>query len=162
MTDQKPTEEKPVLTIHQAWELYRQIDHPHLENDSVFVGRPQDWGDPKWTYRRYSLEMELDGEKIKNVSHVWTDATGLNDIQLLQLSLSLVGTIMRPSAEEELCSNTHLSTEDIWLSEWGERPDIYEPSYGDWCYMDYDDIEIEGEDSFDGFALFSPDTEDGE
>jgi hypothetical protein len=114
------------VEVHNAWTIHG------LEKDGSVAAqplaehrRPQDWGDPRWTYQRYRFEWEHDGTRYINHFHGWTDLK--REIgEYPRLFAPLVVLILQPGIAPELCGREYLEEEDFWLEAWGPQPPVYE------------------------------------
>lgn len=108
-------------TIHNCWRIY--VSQP-LENGSLLseLGRPQDWGDPKWMYRMYVIEAQ----GYRNIVHCWADMP-MKDHEHLQLFSSLITQIILPGWPEKRSTKDYLWEDDFWDKSWGKRPPFAEP-----------------------------------
>lgn len=87
--------------------------------------RPQDWGDPKWSYHRFDLTWHRDEGSFINHFHGWTDLVR-EPHEYPDLFASLIVMIAMPGTPEELCGRAWLDEEDFWDSAWGPEPPPYE------------------------------------
>lgn len=126
MTEQQPIE------VHNAWTIYGiEADGSEAERPLAQHGRPQDWGDPRWTYHRFRFEWLTahDGRRYINNCHCWTDLKRQPG-EYVELFAQFVAMILMPGLPAELCGREYLQEEDFWSKKWGKRPPFYEESEG--------------------------------
>lgn len=118
-------ETKELKPLHKCWTIWQE----KLDDGSnlATIGRPQDWGDPKWMYREYALEAH----GYRNIVHCWTDAQ-LNEHEHLQLFAGLIAQIMLPGWPEHKSGNEYLDVDDFWDKSWGKMPPVFESAEDDW------------------------------
>lgn len=121
-----------VKVVHNCWAIYKSQP---LKTGELWTEahRPQDWGDPKWVYRRYAFECSIDERLYRSVVHCWIDeAMSGNDAKTLFRDLII--TIMIPGRDEKECGNTHIAEDDIWVKAWGKLPPRFERQEEDFDY----------------------------
>jgi hypothetical protein len=107
-------------SICNVWAIYTEgleDDEPALAEFS----RPQDWGDPKYMYRVYTIEAL----GYRNEVHCWLDKK-VQEHEHLQMFAGLLTQILTPGQRREICANTHLREDDFWRESWGEMPPHFE------------------------------------
>lgn len=86
-----------------------------------YHGRPQDWGNPRWKYYKFTLIDH--GAGYENECHCWLDTSYKKPEGTPgELFASLITMILRPGTPVNKCSNEYLDEEDFWNKEWGPRP----------------------------------------
>jgi hypothetical protein len=113
--------------VNNCWTIYtsEKEDEPSLAQ----IGRPQDWGDPRWMYRVYTLEAQ----GYRNTVHCWVDQQ-IKDHEHLQLFAPLVATIMLPGWPVERSGRDYLTEDDFWSEAWGEMPPYAEDDEDDYDF----------------------------
>ncbi len=130
------TELKPV---NNCWTLYTE----GLKGDLYAeIGRPQDWGHPRWMYRVYVLEAQ----GYRNTVHCWLDQQ-VKEHEHLGMFSKLITTITRPGTPVEVSGRDFLKEDDLWDEKWGAMPPHYEND---------DDDEYGDDDDLDDFILPVP------
>lgn len=106
--------------VTNCWTIYT----PDNTNEPAIaeMGRPQDWGNPKWMYRVYVLEAQ----GYRNEVHCWVDRQ-MPEHEHLTTFASLICTIMRPGWDPKRSGREYLDEDDFWEEAWGEMPPPYEP-----------------------------------
>jgi hypothetical protein len=114
------------IELHNAWAVHGlNPDGTEAEEPLATVGRPQDWGDPRWSYHCYRFEQTIgDTHYIAHV-HCWTDLVR-QDYEYAQLFAMLIVSPILPGQIAQLCGREFLDEEDFWQSEWGPQPPFYE------------------------------------
>lgn len=106
----------PLKPVNNCWSIYTEgatEDMPAMAQ----IGRPQDWGDPRWMYRTYTLEAQ----GYRNTVHCWLDHQ-VNEHEHLETFAPLVATIMLPGWPVERSGRDFMDEDDFWSAEWGEMP----------------------------------------
>ena len=122
----KPTTVKVKRTYHNAFAIW--MSEP-LEDGKIWseVSRPQDWGNPKWSYRWYKIE----DEEYIFIFHVWIDIPDYDRGKHYKTFLQMAHLRMMPGQPKELCDRSHLKYDDFWEKSWGEMPPHYKNEEGD-------------------------------
>lgn len=106
---------KPELKkVTNVWAIYTDGDNGFAE-----LKRPQDWGDPKWMYRKYIFTAEKLG--YESHVHCWLDHQ-VREHEHAETFASLIVQILLPGTPENLCTNQFMDDEDFWHKSWGEMP----------------------------------------
>lgn len=116
------------VEVHNCWTIYGlDEDGGEAEQPLACLGRPQDWGDPKYTYHRFRFDWltAQDGILYKSHVHCWTDLKRTPD-EFRGLFASLIVQLLMPGLPAELCGRDYLHEEDFWDEAWGEQPPAYE------------------------------------
>ena len=110
--------------VVNCWTIHTSDDpdHPHQAQ----LGRPQDWGDPKWMYRVYTLEAL----GYRNEVHCWLDSR-VHDAEHLALFAGVICTITLPGSNPKLTGKAYLEADDFWSAEWAEMPPYYDAAADD-------------------------------
>lgn len=109
--------------VVNLWTIYTDQDAEQQPMAS-FGRRPQDWGDPKWTYRVYTLSAPMLG--YENECHCWYEGE-IADYRHLEMFASLITKILLPGVDHpELCGRDYLGEDDFWVSSWGEMPPYFD------------------------------------
>lgn len=126
------TKKVEVKVVHNCWAVYKSQP---LEDGTLWTEahRPQDWGDPKWVYRRYAFECTINEQPYRSVVHCWIDES-MSDNDAKTLFRDLIITIMIPGRAEQECSNTHMVMDDFWDKSWGKLPPEFEIDDEDYNY----------------------------
>lgn len=106
----------PLKPVNNCWTIYSEgasEDVPAMAQ----IGRPQDWGDPRWMYRTYTLEAQ----GYRNTVHCWIDQQ-MGEHEHLETFAPLVAQIMLPGWPVEISGRDYLGEDDFWRDEWGEMP----------------------------------------
>jgi hypothetical protein len=144
-----PDQPNNAIEVHNCWTIYGlNPDGSEATEKLATFSRPQDWGDPKWTYGRYRFEWitSHDGRCYINHCHCWTDLSLEHPSDHPKLFANLIVMIMQPGLPAELCGREYLAEEDFWQSEWGEMPPVYYPPDDPWSIFDWiNDEEVEEE-----------------
>lgn len=121
-------------TVNNCWTIWEEM----LEDGHrlATMGRPQDWGNPRWMYRVYILEAQ----GYRNIVHCWTDAP-LNEYQHLERFAGVICQIMLPGWEVERSTREFMHEDDFWMDEWGKMPPYFQET--NWEDDDYDEAEHE-------------------
>jgi hypothetical protein len=106
---------EPLKSVNNCWTIY--TSEKEDESSLAQIGRPQDWGDPRWMYRVYTLEAQ----GYRNTVHCWVDQQ-MKDHEHLQLFAQLVATIMLPGWPVERSGRDYMAEDDFWQEAWGEMP----------------------------------------
>lgn len=116
-----PTGDAPLKEVINAFAIHWN-DKPG-EAHWCELRRPQDWGHPRWMYRKYVLEAM----GCRHEAHCYADKA-LSDLDHLQLFSSLLTTIAQtyPPTRREVCDRSHLQEDDFWEESWGPRPPYVE------------------------------------
>lgn len=111
--------EQTLKPATNCWTIYTSDDpnQPHLAE----IGRPQDWGDPKWMYRVYVIEAM----GYRNTVHCWLDQQ-VQEYKHLEMFAGCVATILLPGWKPELSGRDFLAEDDFWEEAWGPMPEHYE------------------------------------
>ena len=118
--------------VNNCWTIY--TSEKEDEASLAQIGRPQDWGDPRWMYRVYTLEAQ----GYRNTVHCWVDAQ-MKDHEHLQLFAPLVAQIMLPGWPVQRSGRDYLGPDDFWRKEWGEMPPYTDTDDEDgWADLNYD------------------------
>lgn len=104
---------------NQCWTVYADKDHEGKQ--LCFMGRPQDWGDPRWMWRTYVLHAPIDGVQWVNVVHIWHEGQ-IPDHQLVAECGGLLTMIMTPGFPPELSGKSYMHEDDFWEDSWGVMP----------------------------------------
>lgn len=111
---------KALMPVNNCWHVH--LNGSDEAGDSLaFMGRPQDWGDPKWMYRVYTLEAQ----GYRNVVHCWVDQQ-VGEFEHLQSFAGLVCSIMLPGWPVWKSGRDYLDQDDFWQPEWGEQPPYHD------------------------------------
>jgi len=114
------------IEVHNVWTLYgMNRDGTESKDKLAQFSRPQDWGDPRWVYHRFTLTWEVDGTRYVNHAHCWTDLQRPK-FQYPQLFASLFAQISIPGEPPEFCGNKFLHEDDFWQDKWGPQPPVFE------------------------------------
>ena len=121
-----------MIELHNVWQVML-ADATEDEPGLAMIGRPQDWGDPKWHYKTIVVQVEIDGKTYHNTAHIWFDMP-MKDGDLMGLGWfrELAFTIQYPGENPKLCGRDYLEPEDFWLDEWGEVPEVFDAEADDY------------------------------
>lgn len=122
---------EPLKPVNNCWTIY--TSEKEGEASLAQIGRPQDWGDPRWMYRVYTLEAQ----GYRNTVHCWVDAP-MKDHEHLQLFAPLVAQIMLPGWPVERSGRAFMYEDDFWSDTWGEMPPYAELDEDGWDDFNYD------------------------
>lgn len=125
MNPTPPTPQEQELTIlHNNFTIYhsKRKGKPALMEHA----RPQDWGDPKYTYRSYYYEATIAGQKYGHHCHCWTDAPALEEWEYPSFFAPCVVQLLMPGTPREEVGRRYLGEEDFWNDEWGPRPPYFD------------------------------------
>lgn len=113
------------IEVHNVWTVYGvNEDGSEAAEPFAQASRPQDWGDPHWSYHRFRFDWHReDGHYINHV-HCWTDLKRESH-QYPELFASLIVMILMPGRPPQLCGREFLDEEDFWDSAWGPEPPVY-------------------------------------
>lgn len=128
-------EEKEIQTVevHNVWAIHgMNPDGTEADQPIAMYDRPQDWGDPRWSYHRFRFDWITADCHYINHCHCWTDYKYDQPALYPRLFASLIVQILMPGSEPELCGRDFLQEDDFWSSEWGERPPTFEGEEEDW------------------------------
>lgn len=135
--------------VATAWTIYAA---GVKEGDSPLacLGRPQDWGHPRWHYQRYVFE----GWGYRNECHCWIDVA-LDDEDHANIFAPLFIQVTFPGLRPELCGKDYLDQDDFWQDAWGPPPpyldeDDDQPSEWDMhpVHDDFDKTDLETNHGF--------------
>ena len=118
----------PPIEVHNAWAVYGlERDGSEAKQPLAMHSRPQDWGDPRWHYERFTFAWESapNGRRYVNHCHCWTDLKRERGAYA-QLFDSLIAQILIPGDPPQLCGRDFLQEEDFWERKWGKRPPLWE------------------------------------
>lgn len=119
----------PLKEVINAFAIYWD-DSPEQKH-LCELRRPQDWGDPRWMYRKYVLEaLGCRHEAHCYVEHQLTDLEHLN---LFAGMLTMIAHTYPPT-RREVCDRSHLRENDFWDEGWGPMPphfDEYDEDFED-------------------------------
>jgi hypothetical protein len=122
------------LEVHNIFTLYSDEDDDNSDALLAFGSRPQDWGNPKWRYKKITASFSIDAQEYKQVCHFWftekwTDAEFMQQDYVKQM----VGSPYLPGSDKELCGREYLAEDDFWSDDWGKMPPHFEPTdeYGE-------------------------------
>lgn len=107
--------------VNNCWHIYTHENGKPLDTALAFIGRPQDWGDPKWMYRVYVLEAM----GYRHTVHCWLDQW-VSEHEHLDRFAGLFSAIMLPGWPAWKSGRDYLDEDDFWRKEWGEMPPYYE------------------------------------
>jgi hypothetical protein len=112
--------ESGLKPVTNCWTIYTTTEpgQPAISE----IGRPQDWGDPKWMYRVYVLEAQ----GYRNKVHCWIDQQ-MSEADHLKIFGFLVVFISLPGWNPKLSGREYLAQDDFWSNAWGEVPPEYNP-----------------------------------
>lgn len=123
-----PETEVRTIEVHNVWAIYGlNPDGTESEQKLAMHARPQEWGDPRWSYHRYRFEWELDGTRYVNHFHGWTDLKR-EPHEYPVLFAPLLVQVLMPGSQPELCGRDYLGEEDFWDRGWGKLPPVFESS----------------------------------
>ncbi|GEM_PF-2522008 len=114
--------------IHQAWTIYGMNPDGTISTEKfASLGRPQDWGDPRWMYREYCFIQSNadDTERIVFYCHAWTDVPCKRH-EMTEMFSALITKSMMPGTPPQLCGKDFLHEEDFWFEDWGDAPPVFE------------------------------------
>jgi hypothetical protein len=107
---------KPVVN---SWTIYTDADPKADVPALASLGRPQDWGDPRWMYRVYTLEAQ----GYRNTVHCWLETHApVNEYEHLKMFAGLIATTTLPGTPPELSGRDFLAEDDFWDESWGTMP----------------------------------------
>lgn len=110
---------KPVQQVTNCWTIYAPEDKE--KTALAEFGRPQDWGDPRWMYRKYVLSTDA----FINEVHCWIDRQ-IKEYEHLETFAPLIAQILLPGLQPEICGRDFLAEDDFWLEEWGKQPPYFD------------------------------------
>lgn len=125
-----PEPEVSLKPINNCWTIYADGSSEEIPAMAT-LGRPQDWGDPRWTYGCFVLEAN----GFRNTCHCWIDLP-LKPHELLQQFATLMTQIVQPGHPVELSGRDFLNEIDFWRDEWGVMPPYYDGD--EWDDINYD------------------------
>lgn len=120
---------REVREVHSAYTIYgRERNGTRSKSPLATFHRPQDWGDPRWTYHLFRFEWVTgpDNTHYINNAHCWTDMPGVATHEFPALFASLFTMIALPGQRAELCGRSHLDPDEFWEKSWGPQPPWYE------------------------------------
>lgn len=106
--------------VNNCWTIYAADAKPG-EPAFCQMGRPQDWGDPRWMYRVYALETQ----EYRNTVHCWLDVQ-VQEFEHLQTFMPVIAQIMLPGWPVELSGRDYMGEDDFWSRQWGEMPPFFD------------------------------------
>lgn len=110
-------EKPPLKEVINAFAIY--WDDSPAQKHFCELRRPQDWGDPRWMYRKYALEaLGCHHEAHCYVEHQMSDLEHLN---LFTGCLCMIAQTYPPT-RREMCDRSHLREDDFWQEAWGPMP----------------------------------------
>jgi hypothetical protein len=117
--------------VHNIYTLYEDDKSALLS----FEFRPQDWGDPRWQYRKAETIISIDGQEYRHISHFWIEKK-LSDADFFDQAWvqKMLTTILLPGCKKELCARDFLREDDFWSEDWGKMPPHFD---GDECGEDF-------------------------
>lgn len=116
-----------VIIVHNAWAVEGMENGKEIETPLATLGRPQDWGDPRWHYSRFRFDWFMSEARYINHVHIWTDLKR-EESEYPQLFANLITSILIPGLPAQLAGRDALDAEDFWKEEWGPTP----PVWDDW------------------------------
>lgn len=122
---------EPLKPVNNCWTIYlpdSKEDGPPL----ACLGRAQDWGDPKYMYRVYTLEAQ----GYRNTVHCWVDQP-MKEHEHLQLFAPIIAQIMLPGVPVKLSTRAFMDEDDFWQDDWGQMPPYADVDEED-CDFNYD------------------------
>jgi hypothetical protein len=116
--------------VHNIYTLYSDDESETALLSFEF--RPQDWGDPRWQYRKTETSLTINEQSYRHISHFWieqqmSDADFFNEDWVGKMMC----TVLLPGCEKELCGRDFLDEEDFWNDEWGKMPPHHESENDD-------------------------------
>lgn len=112
--------------VHNVWAIHAtNPDGTMAKKGFAFPSRPQDWGDPRWSYHQFRFDWITEDEHFINHCHCWTDLK-LESGGYPGFFAQLITQISIPGEPKELCGRSHLDEDDVWNDDWGEVPPFYE------------------------------------
>lgn len=96
-----------------------------LEDGNIYseISRPQDWGNPKWTYGWYRLEDE---DYIFHY-HIYVDIPDMPKKDHFETFMQVVSMRLMPGEDKRFCDRSHLKEDDFWDDSWGDLPPHFDP-----------------------------------
>jgi hypothetical protein len=132
--------------VTNAWTIYA-AGVKEDESPLACLGRPQDWGDPRWHHQRYVFE----GFGYRNECHCWVDIP-LDDKDHVNLFAQLLIQVTYPGLQPQLCGKDFLDEDDFWRDEWGPQPPYYDGPADEWdthpVHDDWDRTDLETSHGF--------------
>lgn len=129
------------LEVHNAWTIYGlNPDGTESEQKVAEFRRPQDWGHPRWTYKRYRLEYDEGGSRLITHAYCWTDLQRAPH-QYHELFAPLIIQSLSPGRPGALCGDEYLDEDDFWEEAWGPMPPLFDEDDEDAFYEDDEDYE---------------------
>lgn len=99
--------------VTNCWTIYTAP----AEVDFAQIGRPQDWGDPRWMYRVYVLEAQ----GYRNTVHCWHDGQ-IEEHKHLEKFAGCICLITLPGWPPQKSGRDLLAQDDFWDESWGVMP----------------------------------------
>lgn len=110
--------------LTQCWTIHTGSEDPDYDGDPLAeIGRPQDWGDPRWNYRVYSFGATVNDIEYFQKVHCWIDKQ-MKEHEYLETFTSLITMILQPGINPKLAGKEYLAPDDFWLEEWGDMPPV--------------------------------------
>jgi hypothetical protein len=116
---------RQVIVVHNAWTVLGMEDGKEIDDPLATLGRPQDWGDPKWHYSRFRFDWYMPEAQYINHVHIWTDLVR-EESEYPRLFAGLITAILLPGLPAPLAGRDVLDVEDSWLKEWGPTPPVWD------------------------------------
>jgi len=118
--------DRQIIVVHNAWCVCGvDEDGKEVETPLATLGRPQDWGDPRWHYNRFRFDWMLPEAHYINHVHIWTDLKRLAS-EYPQMLSGLIASILIPGLPPELAGREMLDVDDLWCKEWGPTPPVWD------------------------------------
>lgn len=103
------------IEVHNVWTILGGIpDGSRHEEPMCWMGRPQDWGNPRWHYDLVRFEAVIEGKTYVNHCHCWTDLRFDTPTEYFQLFSELIVSISLPGTPVQLCGRDYLAEDDFW------------------------------------------------
>jgi len=116
-----------LIEVYNAWTIYAQnADGSQADQPIACHGRPQDWGDPRWTYNEFRFDWIMRDKTYINHCHCWTDLER-EAHEYPGLFAPFLVQIMVPGLPEPLCGRAYLAEDDFWFKDWGAQPPTFDP-----------------------------------
>jgi hypothetical protein len=112
--------------IHNLYTLYELNDDGSILEELLlcFGTRPEDWGDPRWHYHQCKIMLTQKNEQYILHCHLWQEVKR-NTISAFKTIGTTFLSTYQPGEYPELCGRSHLSEDDYWSEDWGEKPPYY-------------------------------------
>ncbi len=125
-------EEKAIKPIREVWNAWSvdayDFDGTQLEQPQAQLGRPQDWGHPRYTLVETTFIWELPDCTWINHCNIWTDMKLPQPADYVEVLAGLIVQVLYPGAPPHYAGTAYLGPDDAWDDEWGYMPPIVDES----------------------------------